>query len=1107
MNKELLEKLKKKRAAIRTQTTKILSNAETLINEENDLDSEQKSDSLNILKEQLIEKHDALKLLNNDIENNIPDSEFEAEIEGSESYSEKIIEWKYKITKFLQNKPSKNKAYSSDASSINSESSVPKSTGQNIINLPKLNIGKFYGDSSYWLEFWSQFSNAIDNNDCLSQIDKFSYLKSLLGGSAANAISGFTLSEENYKSALTLLKDRYGRKDLVISTHMNKLLNLNAVKYSSNIRALRELFDNCEIQIRNLNSLGVTAGSYGHLLCPVLLKLIPSDIALEFNRKRVNHSDWDINELMKFIKHEVESREVTGLVANPDNYNVKNERIRNQFNKRDIVKNDRIRNQIGNRDIPSTSALFSNFSLYCIYCNNNDHVTDKCNIFSNAQKREKLKNLGRCFLCYKKFHISSKCNSNVQCKICRSKFHNTSLCHKNNEQNRETPFENAQTESETIVSAISQLQKTSPSNSKQVLLQTCCVKVESGKNSAFSVCLLDSGSQKTFITEKLAFRLKTPILRKEKLLVYAFGSREAKEREYSVVELWLKNVKDGTRSICLEALVTDVISGAIIHTPSLNEETQQLLSKYEISSCGQKCTCELGILIGADYLWTINEGGRVDKITKSLYICESLFGWSLCGAIDNEYFGNKRIDVLNIRVMKEGLDEDLRKLWELEGIGIKSNDETSNRDLEIMNKFESNLKFENNRYTTNLLWKDQKENLGSNFKIAKKRFFELNRKLTRDIELFDKYKDIVEKQKENKIIEKVPFENCNGYFMPHWPVIRFDKSTTRVRMVFDASSKEQPFSSLNDCLLPGPNLNPNILDTIINFRKNYIAFSADLAEAFHQVGVDVADRDFLKFLWFSSNSEKYFEVLRFTRAPFGVACSPFILAATIRHHVKKYENTYSEAVKMLNTSLYVDDLMYGSQTVEKAHYLSLSGFKILEESGMHLRKFNTNPEVLRGMWEKDKLDCQEMLSDVHKVLGISWDTNSDVLKLDIQGLIENRNFKPTKRNILKVILKLFDPVGFIMPFVMRMKSLLQETWLRGFEWDVELPLELKNEWESWYSEIGLLRKFEIPRGSNASDKMEIHIFCDASQKGVWCSCVFKVRLWVGDKNKFCLGQR
>ncbi|XP_054724251.1 uncharacterized protein LOC129234281 [Uloborus diversus] len=214
-----LKILKKKRGGLRTQTSKLCNKIDTALESE-EIAAEQKIDLLSIYKDQLNEKYDCLKKLNSDIQDLTAESEFENEIETSEHYSERIIEFRYKITKFLNERAAESQKELFESSISKDESNSQSFKIERCMKLPKLTIHKFYGDSSCWLEFWGQFSNAIDKNKSLSPIDKFSYLKSLLGGSAYNAVAGFSLTAENYKSAVDLLKNRYGRNDLVINAHM-----------------------------------------------------------------------------------------------------------------------------------------------------------------------------------------------------------------------------------------------------------------------------------------------------------------------------------------------------------------------------------------------------------------------------------------------------------------------------------------------------------------------------------------------------------------------------------------------------------------------------------------------------------------------------------------------------------------------------------------------------------------------------------------------------------------------------------------------------------------------------------------------------------------------
>ncbi|GFQ65269.1 integrase catalytic domain-containing protein [Trichonephila clavata] len=263
------------------------------------------------------------------------------------------------------------------------ESNVRTNNPALSLNLPKLRIPNFSGDSSTYLEFINCFTNAIDANESLNNVDKFIYLKSFLSGEASKIVSGFALTEDNYKSCLNLLKDKYGRQNHLISCFMNKLLEIEPVKSSFNLKGLRKLHDESEINIGNLYSMGVASGNYGHLLIPILLKQLPHDLVVEFHRQKDSKNIGDVKELMKFIKFEIESRESANIASTraftensrylPRNlsYQPQQPKLKNNF--------------------PSSSALTTVVRNVCIFCNSDTHTSIGCQIFSNEEKRYKLK--------------------------------------------------------------------------------------------------------------------------------------------------------------------------------------------------------------------------------------------------------------------------------------------------------------------------------------------------------------------------------------------------------------------------------------------------------------------------------------------------------------------------------------------------------------------------------------------------------------------------------------------------------------------------------------------------------------------------------------------
>lgn len=122
------------------------------------------------------------------------------------------------------------------------------------------------------------------------------------------------------------------------------------------------------------------------------------------------------------------------------------------------------------------------------------------------------------------------------------------------------------------------------------------------------------------------------------------------------------------------------------------------------------------------------------------------------------------------------------------------------------------------------------------------------------------------------------------YYMPHQAVIREDRQTTKIRIVFDASSSSTKGFSLNDNLETGPNLNCDLVHMLMNFRHHHIAMTADIEKAFLQISIHEEDRDALRFLWWDripSGSDAKVVTWRMSRVTFETAPSTFLLAATV----------------------------------------------------------------------------------------------------------------------------------------------------------------------------------------------------------------------------------
>ena len=160
-------------------------------------------------------------------------------------------------------------------------------------------------------------------------------------------------------------------------------------------------------------------------------------------------------------------------------------------------------------------------------------------------------------------------------------------------------------------------------------------------------------------------------------------------------------------------------------------------------------------------------------------------------------------------------------------------------------------------------------------------------RLKKDEKLLQEYDSIFKAKLEAGIIELVPKEEEDfegAHFLPHHGVLREDRETTKLRIVFDGSARaDKNHYSLNDCLEKGPNLTPHVFEVLGKFRSYPVGLTADIEKAFHQISVNPADRDQLRFLWFKNVKEERPEIVqyRFRRLVFGLTSSPAILNGTI----------------------------------------------------------------------------------------------------------------------------------------------------------------------------------------------------------------------------------
>ena len=176
--------------------------------------------------------------------------------------------------------------------------------------LPKLTLKTFSGSPLEFQAFWDSFEAAVHTNGSLEKIMKFNYLRSYLQEPALDAISGLSLTSENYDEAVGILQDQFGNKQLLITSNMEILLSLPTVTSIENIGKVREMYNKIETSVRNLKSLHVEKEHYGPVLISIVMAKLPEEIRLVISRGMPVNEEWKTDEFLLTLKKEVESREL-----------------------------------------------------------------------------------------------------------------------------------------------------------------------------------------------------------------------------------------------------------------------------------------------------------------------------------------------------------------------------------------------------------------------------------------------------------------------------------------------------------------------------------------------------------------------------------------------------------------------------------------------------------------------------------------------------------------------------------------------------------------------------------------------------------------------------
>lgn len=414
------------------------------------------------------------------------------------------------------------------------------------------------------------------------------------------------------------------------------------------------------------------------------------------------------------------------------------------------------------------------------------------------------------------------------------------------------------------------------------------------------------------------------------------------------------------------------------------------------------------------------------------------------------------------------------------------------------------------RYETGLLWRYDTFNFPDSKPMARRRLECLERKMRSDIDLGDNLRqqiqDYVKKGYARKLsAEEEAQKRQNKWYLPIFAVRNHNKPE-KVRMVWDAAATVNGVS-LNSALLKGPDQLTFLPHILFGLRQHAIAICGDIKEMFHQVRIRTADQHFQRFLWRTDKDQLEPDTYVMEVMTFGATCSPSSAQFVKNSNAMRFQQQFPRAVESIVQHHYVDDLLDSVETVDEAVKLAKEIRYIHQQGGFEIRHWVSNSEeVTRAMGEDQsaKLKCLGGEEEVNaeKVLGLWWCTQEDSFTYSIALSRINKDVltgkrRPTKREVLRTLMSVFDPLGFLAAFLVFVKILLQEIWRSTVAWDEQITSDQNVQWLRWINVLPNISKIRIPRCytynmPGKSTSVELHVFVDASENAYAAVGYFRI---------------
>ena len=658
-------------------------------------------------------------------------------------------------------------------------------------------------------------------------------------------------------------------------------------------------------------------------------------------------------------------------------------------------------------------------------------------------------------------------------------------------------------------------------------------------------CFLDGGSNRSFATKECAKRCGFQKIASVSMYLSTFG-RKAERVNLDVAKVeFYKNSHSLEEKLAANIFIKNEIV-ADLNSHEISTRQGNYIKDHDITladpAAAKNGKLKIDLLLGQDIIHSITNGEKIFLPGGSVLLPSWDGRYILAGPLDCEqkdvkkclpqkspnfivvntnmssfpYFVDlktpRKIKKLFTHVLSTVTSEEELEIIDsfrtLDALGIHPLDYEISPVLEDFNKTTT---YDGTRYTVRLPFKDpQVKKLSNNFFQAFSRLMSGYKRRLKPKFLAEKekYQQSFQDDLERGILEKVEclgtiseikaklaenpqFFNqlavANGKpccYLPHHAV--YKQSTGKFRRVNDGKARPHKGAySLNDVLETGPDLMTNLLHILLGFRKHKWAAKADIEKAFPQVAIHPDDRDALRCLWYEGDK---IWVYRFKRLPFGLSCSPMILAGTLQKHLS--EKGVDEKTKQnFVASIYVDDSVWSESSLKNLYERKDLYTKMFREAGMNFRDWTSNHPEARKIFgdAENKIPPTE-----EKVLGMRWNVETDTININPDKVKDLLGKKlKTKRHLWKLVPSIYDPMGLLSPYVVKGKEIVSEACEVVKGWDSNLPQNVVDKARDWASEFDQIGDITWNRfvGMENPKKVQLMGCCDASSRALG-ACVY-----------------